>query len=455
MWTLAEAVASAGGRLRGADVRFDGVGTDSRRDCRGQLFVALRGERFDGHEHLEAARAAGAVAAMVERELPIDLPQWIVDDSRLGLGRLAHAWRARLGARVIALTGSNGKTTVKEMLAAILARAGRVRATAGNLNNDIGLPLTLLGARDEDYLVLEMGANHPGEIAALSAIARPEVALINNAGRAHLEGFGSLDGVARAKGEIIEGLVPSGILVIPADSPYTEQWRERACPRRVATFALDAPAILSAESASIRSDWDAEGFRTRFMARYGGAEWPLALRLAGAHNVRNALAAGSVALMLGVDAETIAAGLADLEPVPGRLCPLPGLAAGGCRLIDDSYNANPDSIAAAIAVLAGLEGRRLLVLGDLGELGPEAEALHAELGARARAAGIERLCSVGVLSAAASRAFGEGARHFDAQADLVAHLRATLDAHDRVLVKGSRSARMEQVVEAVRAGGGR
>jgi len=446
MWTLARAVDCVGGVLHGTDVAFSGVGTDSRADCNGQLFVALRGERFDGHDYVAAAQAAGAVAAMVDRPLALDLPQWVVDDTRLGLRRLASAWRDRFPGRVVAITGSNGKTTVKEMVAAILAQVGRVRATQGNLNNDIGMPLTLLGARDEDFLVLEMGANHHGEIGYMTEIARPEVALITNAGRAHLEGFGSVEGVARAKGEIARGLPEQGVFIVSGDSPYLGLWRELVNGRRMLTFALDGPADLSAPTESIRVAWGAEGFRTSFVARVAGEDWPLTLALAGAHNVRNALAATAVALALGLDRTAIAAGLATLTPVKGRLYPRP---CRGVGVIDDSYNANPDSIAAAIAVLARLAGRRWLILGDLGELGEAAAHLHAEVGERARAAGLERLLTVGTLSAAASRAFGAGAEHFATQDALLTRLQSELRPGDYILVKGSRLARMERLVEAL------
>lgn len=446
MWTSSQAIAQAGGRLQGQDTAFCAVGTDSRVDCRGQLFVALRGERFDGHEYVAAAMAAGAAIAMVDHPLPLDLPQWIVDDTRLGLGRLAAAWRDRFPGRIVAVTGSNGKTTVKEMLAAILARRGRVRATQGNLNNDIGMPLTLLRARDEDYLVLEMGANHPGEIGYMTDLARPDLALVTNAGRAHLEGFGSVEGVARAKGEIARGLAPHGTFVVGGDSPFTPLWRELAGGRPVVTFALDQAADLQAERASVQVAWDADGFRTRFVARYRGSEIPLTLRLAGQHNVRNALAAAAAALALGLDAEAVREGLASLQPVKGRLCPRD---CGGVGVIDDTYNANPDSIAAAIAVLAGLPGRRWLVLGDLGELGAGAPQLHAEIGESARRAGIDRLATVGTLSANATRAFGAGGQHFADQPALLASLQSALEPGDRVLVKGSRAARMERVVEAL------
>lgn len=452
MWTLAQAVAKAGGRLHGEDRPFSGVGTDSRVDCSGRLFVALRGERFDGHEYVAAARRAGAAAAMVDHPLPVGIAQWVVDDTRLGLGRLAATWRERVPARVVGITGSNGKTTVKEMVAAILAQVGRVRATRGNLNNDIGMPLTLLGAEDEDFLVLEMGANHHGEIGYMTEIARPHVALITNAGRAHLEGFGSLDGVARAKGEIARGLPDDGVFVFSADSPYRALWKELAAGREVLTFGLAADADLCAPRASIRVEWTDAGFRTRFVAVYRGQAIPLSLALAGEHNVRNALAAAAAALALGIEPAAVEAGLAGVTPVKGRLFPL---RCGPLSVIDDTYNANPDSIAAAIEVLAGLSGRRWLILGDLGELGPDAVRLHREVGALARGAGVQRLWSVGALSAAAAEAFGDGGRHFDDQAALTRCLVAELAAADRVLVKGSRTARMERVVEALCRDGGR
>jgi len=387
---------------------------------------------------------------LVDHALELDLPQCVTDDTRLGLGRLAAFWRDRFPGRVAAITGSNGKTTVKEMLAAILSQVGPTRATQGNLNNDIGMPLTLLSARDESFLVLEMGANHHGEIAYMTSIGRPDVALITNAGRAHLEGFGSVDGVAQAKGEIAQGLAANGVFVVPGDSSYTPLWRELAGSHQLLTFALEAPADLTAESGSIRVDWDEDGFRTRFTANHRGRELPLELRLAGIHNVRNALAAAAAALAMGVETDTVRTGLLSVAPVPGRLCPL---RCAGLRVIDDSYNANPDSIAAAVSVLQGLPGRRWLVLGDLRELGADSLALHREVGARARTAGLEGLATVGSQSAEASAAFGNGARHFDDQESLGAYLRETLGPDDVALVKGSRAARMEGIVKALCAEG--
>jgi len=452
MWTLSQAAERVGGRVRGANVGFDSVGTDSRSDCRGQLFVALRGERFDGHAFATEAKANGAIAAMVDHPLDLALPQWQVDDTRLALGRLASAWRDRFPGRVIAVTGSNGKTTCKEMIAAVLDQVGSVRATRGNLNNDIGLPITLLGADREDYLVLEMGANHPGEIAYLTGIGRPDVAVITNAGRAHLEGFGSLEGVARAKGEIARGLTHDGTLIVASDSPWTGLWRALAEGRRVLTCGLDATADVRAPSEQVESTWGKEGFRTRFKVCVRDEAIGLDLGLAGMHNVRNALAAVAVASVLDIPAEALRAGLASLRPVPRRLQPRIGR--GGVKVIDDTYNANPDSVRAAIQVLIGLPGRRRLVLGDLGELGPQAGALHRELGAAARDAGIDTLHAVGRLSAEAVAGFGNGARHFADQEALISALSSELGNGDLVLVKGSRAAAMERVADALCAAAG-
>lgn len=492
-WTLSQAIARVGGRLSGADVGFRGVGIDSRQSLSGRLFVALHGERHDGHDYAAAARTAGAVALMVERPLAVDLPQWQVEDSRLALGRLAAAHRDRFAGRVVALTGSNGKTTTKEMIAAILAQAATVRATRGNLNNDIGLPLTLLEAGEEDFLVLEMGANHPGEIAYLTHIARPEVVAITNAGRAHLEGFGSPEGVARAKGEIVQGLRPGGIFVFPADAPWAGLWRHLAAGRSCLTCApcgvaaglgissvsaaIAGPhtdphsgprsgpdsrlgsgpdsnpgADLFVDLSAVRTCWDEAGFRTAF--RVAGPtldlDLELELALAGGHNVRNALVAVAMARALGQAPATIQAGLATMRPVPGRL--FPRRIPGGPRLIDDSYNANPDSVEAAIAVLMSLPGRPVLVLGDLGELGPEAEALHRRLGVVAREAGVAALYTVGDLSLAAAEGFGAGdstGRHFTDQAELIACLRQDLAPDDLVLIKGSRRSAMDRVADAL------
>jgi UDP-N-acetylmuramoyl-tripeptide--D-alanyl-D-alanine ligase len=443
MWNLSEAAREAGGRLTGADTGFTRVLTDSRGDCTGGLFVALRGERFDAHDFVPQAAANGAVAALVERPLDLDLPQWVVDDTRLGLGRLAAAWRRRIPGRVLAITGSNGKTTCKEMVAAILARVGSVVATKGNLNNDIGMPLTLLGARDQDWLVLELGANHPGEIGYMTDIARPEAALLANAGRAHLEGFGSIEGVARAKGEIARGLPAEGTFVVPGDAPWIDLWRGLAQGRPVLTFGLTDACEVRTDPATVSSGWGDEGFRTRFTTRLAGQPQELSLSLAGLHNVRNALAAAALTSAVGVSPAAIAAGLASLRPVPGRLEPK---RLGGLRVIDDSYNANPESVLAAIEVLVALPGRPVLVLGDLAELGPDAARLHRELGEAARTAGVAALYAVGDLSREAVAGFGPGGCHLGDREALIAALRRDLTPEDVALVKGSRRAAMDQVV---------
>jgi UDP-N-acetylmuramoyl-tripeptide--D-alanyl-D-alanine ligase len=446
MWTLIQAVGQAGGHLVGGDAPFTRVVTDSRGDCTGGLFVALRGERFDAHAFVAQAAANGAVAAMVEHPLALDLPQWVVDDTRVGLGRLASAWRDRLPGQVVAITGSNGKTTCKEMVAAILARVGTVRATQGNLNNDVGMPLTLLGARDEDWLILEMGANHHGEIGYLTDIARPKAALITNAGRAHLEGFGSVDGVARAKGEIARGLPLDGTFVVPGDTPWCDIWRDLAAGRRVLTFGLEPACDVRTDPTAVTAEWTGAELRTWFTADLAGKRCELSLPLAGLHNVRNALAAAALTTAVGIAPEAIAAGLATIKPVPGRLEPK---RLGDRRVIDDTYNANPDSVQAAIEVLVDLPGRPVLVLGDLGELGPQAARLHREVGEAARAAGVAELYAVGDLCRGAVEGFGPAGRHFDDQAALIAALRHDLTAADLVLVKGSRQAAMDRVVAAL------
>lgn len=451
MWTLSETARAIGARLVGADVAYNGVTTDSRGDCHGLLFIALQGERFDGHDYVASAAASGAAAVLVDRPLYIDLPQLIVKDTRLALGRLAAAWRERIPARVIAITGSNGKTTVKEMTAAILSQAGATRATAGNLNNDIGMPLTLLAARDEDFLILEMGANHHGEIGYMTDIARPDVALITNAGRAHLEGFGSVEGVAHAKGEIARGLPPEGTFVVMADVPWTPLWQQLAAGRPLLTFGTGTSAQVKADENAITETWDADGFRSHFTANIKGHEVEIALPLAGSHNVRNALAAIAGTTALGIEPARIRAGLEQMVPVKRRL--QPRHTSTGAKLLDDSYNANPDSLAAAVDVLTALplepDGRHLLVMGDFGELGPDSTEVHHEMGVAARAAGASSLYAVGALSQHAVEGFGAGARHFADQDALIAALLAETSPADVLLVKGSRLSAMDRVADAL------
>jgi len=447
MFPLSRATGWLGARQIGADVAIESVGSDTRSLRPGQLFVALTGPRFDGHDFAAEAESRGAAALLVSRELETRLPQLLVPDTRLALGRLAAAWRGTLPGRVVAVTGSNGKTTTKEMIAAILAEVGSVAATRGNLNNDIGLPLTLLEAREQDYLVLEMGANHSDEIAGLSAIARPDLALITNAGRAHLEGFGSLEGVARAKGEIIQGLRRDGVVVLNADDLWAPLWRELAAGRELLSFGRDSAADVHPDAVQQALALNGSGFHCRYRIHTPRGPLDLQLALAGEHNMLNALAAVAVAEALGVEHALIRTALAGLRPVAGRIRPRAGRA--GSVLIDDSYNANPESVRAALAVLSGLPGRRWLVLGDLGELGADAAALHGEIGRRAKRAGLERLWTVGPLSREAVAGFGAGGRHFSDRETLVAELQVALGEDDVVLVKGSRSAAMEFVVEGL------
>lgn len=445
---LAEAARMVGGELRGADAVFTAVSTDTRTLTPGALFVALRGPNFDGHDFVEQARAAGAVAAMVSRAVPTALPLLVVEDTRLALGRLAAAHRAAHNLPLVAVTGSNGKTTVKEMVAAILAQRAPVLATQGNLNNDIGVPLTLLRlAPEHGFAVIEMGANHPGEIAYLTRIARPTVALVTNAGPAHLEGFGSLEGVARAKGEIYEGLSADGVAVINADDAYAPLWDELNRARRRVHFGLNAAAEVRADPASIRFELQDERLCTAFRLIVPNGETDVRLALAGRHNVRNALAAAAAAIALGLGLEEIRAGLEGMRPVPGRL----QLKAGrnGARVIDDTYNANPASFQAGIEVLAACPGTRCLVLGDMAELGADAPQLHRQVGEQARRAGIERLYAVGEQSRAAVEGFGAGGCHYADHGELMAALQNELGPGTVVLVKGSRRMRMERVVEAL------
>lgn len=449
---LSEMAAELHGSLSGEDVQISSVSTDTRSLKTGDLYVALKGPNFDGHDFLEEAANQGAAAAMVsDRHASTTLPSVQVADTRIGLGQMAAIWRKRSMARVVGVTGSNGKTTVKEMLAAILSRKGKTLATQGNLNNDIGLPLTLCRLQDEAYAVVEMGANHPGEINYLSRIAQPDVAILNNAGRAHLEGFGDLRGVAVAKAEILYGLSVDGTFVFNADDAHADLWRQLAGPHKSLGFGVTRPADVSSAADSLHLVWDADGLYSEFVVKTLVADMQVRMRLAGEHNRMNALAAIAAAQALGADQEDIQAGLASLQPIPGRLYPRRG--AKAAWVIDDSYNANPDSVKMAMEVLAQSPGRKLLVLGDLGELGDDAAALHGELGELAANKNIDLLFTCGLLSEKASQAFGADARHFANQEALITCLQDELQAGDVVLVKGSRSAEMDKIVDALCEGG--
>ena len=445
---LAEVVAAAGGRLAGADAEFSGVSIDTRTLERGQLFFALRGERFDGHAFLQAAAEKGAAAAVVERAGEYGLPQVVVRDVQAALTAFAGAWRRRCQALVFGVGGSNGKTTTKELLASILAQAGPTLATRGNLNNHIGVPLTLLSLLPSHrYAVIEMGANHPGEIAALAALAAPSIALVTNAGDEHLEGFGDLAGVAHAEGEMYAALPPDGTAVINADDPFHELWRTMARTVRVLRFGIDSPA--EARATAIQGRIEAGTFATAFTLTLAGEQARVRLALAGRHNVLNALGAAAAAHAAGVGLATIVAGLERMHPVGGRL----QLKAGprGSWLIDDSYNANPSSVRAGIDVLCSLPGEHWLVLGEMAELGNQTEASHIGVGDYARRAGITRVFALGDAARHAVAAYGTRAIWYPDAASLAQAVAADIDTGVTVLIKGSRVNRLERVVDRLLA----
>ena len=441
MMSLAEAAAVLGASVRGGDARFRGVSTDSRTLRRGELFVALRGERFDGHGFLHNAAAAKAAAALIDSRYTGDLPlpAAVVNDTRLALGALARHWRARFRPALVAVAGSNGKTTVKEMLASILrSHAGdeAVLATAGNLNNDIGVPLTLLRMRQgHRWCAIELGMNHKGEIAYLADIARPTVALVNNAQREHLEFMNSVEEVAAENAAAYGALPADGVAVVNADDPHAELFRSRAGARRVVDFGLDEPAQVTARHAI-------GPLSTELRLRTPQGEAHATLAIPGAHNVRNALAAAAAAHAAGIDLEGIVQGLAAFRPYTGRL--QVKQARSGATLIDDTYNANPDSVRAAIDVLASCPGPRVLVLGDMGEVGAQGADFHREVGAYARAKGIGSLLALGEATRDAVQAFGAGGRHFESVEELVTQVSGS-----SILVKGSRFMKMERVVAAL------
>jgi UDP-N-acetylmuramoyl-tripeptide--D-alanyl-D-alanine ligase len=374
-----------------------------------------------------------------------------VADARIALGQLGAAWRQASEVKVVGLTGSNGKTTAKEMIAAILGVNAQVLSTRGNLNNDFGVPLTLIGLKPEHrYAVIEMGANHLGEIDYVAGLAKPDVALITNAGQAHLEGFGSREGVARGKGEIIAALAADGTAILNADDGFFELWRQLAGSRTVISFGFGLSADVRGLADTVRTVNAEGGFQTRFQLENQGIRQELTLNLAGRHNVANALAAAASCLALGIDWAQIAEGLSRVRPVPGRL--QPECAGNGALLINDTYNANPSSFQAALDVLLELLGEPWVVLGAFGELGTESAELHANLGYQARSMGVVRLFATGPNADKAVEAFGPGAEYFPQQEELIEAIKQELREDVALLVKGSRSQRMERVIEALREG---
>ena len=452
MMSLAEAAAAMGARLAvgaGAggtdareDVRFQGVSTDTRSVGKGQLFVAIRGERFDGHDFLAMAKERGASAALVDERhesAAAPLPLLVADDTRRALGRLGRHWRLRFAPIVIAITGSNGKTTTKEMLASILRRhAGEdgALATRGNLNTDIGVPMTLLGLRaSHRYCAIELGMNHPGEIALLAEIAQPTVALVNNAQREHLEFMQSVEAVAAENASVFDVLPDDGIAVLNGEDAMAGVFREKAGKRRRIEFGID--------SGDVTGRYELKSLESEIVLKTPSGEVRVTLAIPGLHNVRNALAAAACAHAAGIAADAIGAGLAAFRPYTGRL--QVKRTAAGATLIDDSYNANPDSVRAAIDVLASCPGPTALVLGDMGEVGERGPEFHAEVGRYARERGVSVLLALGAATPAAVKAFGDGGRHFDGIEMLIDATRGVTT----ILVKGSRFMRMERVAAAL------
>ncbi len=446
-WSLADAAAAMQGSLTGADAQFGGVSTDTRSIEQGNLFVALKGPNFDGADYLDIALDKGAAGAVVSERRDSALPQIEVDDTLRALGRLGAAWRDRHEAlTVVGITGSNGKTTLKEMTYAILSEMGPTLATAGNLNNEIGVPLMLSRLSDEyRYAVIEMGANHAGEIGYLTSLVKPDVVALTNAGPAHLEGFGSIEGVSRAKGEILSGTPRPRAAALNADDQYFEYWQGLTSDIRTLSFGLTETATAHPRDIELGSTG------LSFTLCLPDGEARTSIRLTGEHNVLNACAAAAIAHALDVPVETIARGLANVNSVGGRLNELAGHK--GARLFDDSYNANPSSVAAAAAFLASLDGQSCLVLGDMSELGDDEVEMHRATGKSIRDAGVGRLLATGPLSKSAVEGFGDGAQWFENLDDLKAAAENLLGPDTNLLVKGSRVAAMERVVAALAANG--
>ena len=435
---LSEVASMANGELQGDDVLISGVSTDTRNLRIGDMFVALKGDNFDGHEFIDSSIDQIAHGVLVHREVATKLPIVMVENTLAGMTRWARAWRNEVQPTLIAVTGSNGKTTVKQMISNILKPLGNVCATKGNLNNHIGVPLTLLSLRQHDqFAVVELGANHHGEIRNLSQLTEPLVAVITNAGPAHLEGFGSVEGVAKAKGEIIEGITSNGTFIINADDQYFDYWMQQAKHLKVLSFGF-------ADGADIKG----RALSDHLLAiNTPDEEFEVSLPMLGKHNMYNALAATAAACALQIKASDIVTGLQNTDQVSGRLQIKPGIL--GTTIIDDTYNANPASLQAAIDVLCAQKGEPWLVLGDMGELGQDAKAIHAQMGEAARAAGVKKLFGLGELAAHAVTAFGKGGFHFQCHEDLGRELLNQLNEDCCILVKGSRAMHMEDVVKLV------
>ena len=445
---LLAAAAAMSGALRGENAVFLGVSTDSRKIAPGELFFALRGDVFDGHDFIAKAKGCGAAAAVIDSAAPsglqeIGLPLLVVADTRLALGALAAAWRSRFSLPMIAVTGSNGKTTTKEMVASILKAAfgHAVLATQGNFNNDIGLPLTLFKLDSSHRAaIIEMGMNHPGEIGYLARIARPTVALVTNAQRAHLEGMGTIEMIAAEKGSVYAELAEDGVGVFNADDRWASLWQGQCAGKRVMCYSFEHPSDVSGR-------YLAHGLENRLEIACGGESIEVSLALPGAHNARNALGAATAALAAGISLVAVREGRAACRGVKGRLQRRPGL--NGAVVLDDTYNANPDSVRAGIDVLAATVGKKILVLGDMGEIGDMTGQFHDEVGGYAKSQGVDVLLALGDKSALAAHNFGVGGQHFKKIESLIEALAAEMTTESTVLVKGSRFMCMERVSDAV------
>ena len=441
---LSTAARFVDGTLHGDNRAFDGVSTDTRTLQSDELFVALSGPNFDGRDYVDLAREKGAAGAIVVSSVESDIAQITVEDTKLALGQLGASWRDQQSATVVGITGSNGKTTLKELTAACLSHAAPTLATQGNLNNDIGMPLMLLRIdATHRYAILEMGANHSGEISYLTSLAKPDIVVITNAGAAHLEGFGSIEGVAKAKAEILQGDARPDFAILNADDEYFSYWHSFVSDVSWLGFGLS-------ENADIRGDEIVvDKGLTRFLLHIGETAVPVSLPLAGLHNVRNACAAAAIATTLGMEPDDIASGLESVSPVTGRLQTVAGL--HGATIFDDSYNANPVSVIAAGEYLASLAGQNWIVFGDMKELGKEEQQLHLEVGQALKKAGINRLFAIGELGRDTVAGFGDGASWFGTVDELAKTVLKDLSGDVNVLVKGSRSMHMERVVDNLRA----
>lgn len=430
----------------GEEIEVERISINTRTLQPGDLYIAIKGSHFDGNDFVDQAEQAGAFAVIVSKPVDTRLPVLKVEDTRLALAKIAGHWRNRMPARIVGITGSNGKTTAKEMTAAVLGNDDSVLFTAGNLNNDIGVPLTLLRLEEKHrFGVIEMGANHVGEIAYTSRFVQPDVTIITNAGPAHLEGFGSIEGVSRGKGEIIGALKETGTAVLNHDDVYFDYWRSLAGKRKVVSFGMNPGADVTSDG--FKTEIVENRFCTAFTLRYKNAFIEIRLNLAGRHNVLNALAASAAGLALGLDLVQIKQGLETVQPVNGRLCPLAGQL--GNIVIDDTYNANFASLNAALAVLMDCDGEPWVALGAFGELGPESTAIHQDMGKQMKALGVKKLFATGDDARQSVEAFGDGAVYFETQQALIDALKSEQQGREAILVKGSRFQRMENVVNAI------